>query len=361
MQIDVSSKSKSLLGVSDLTLAAKIKGGLIPALDSRTYETRLRLLLRTLNALRVSSQEAEPTPLIADAVDRIRSLHSFRLAIVGEESPKRLLLSVAFDGGWEPYMRRIWRDLGPLLDVIFCNCEGYLDARSHDFAAYAGWVRSAQVETEFFYNASPLTVNDLHYLRGKVLDLVSRERPPIGAADGQKAVPAEVLKQSLPALTALYRLTDMYPPPPYANDGDFLLRAARHLLGDGVGTLITEAQQKETAKALTSTERAALTWFANYEARENLAHATAEWDPLKVQGGIIEAYKGATHACLLLVALKELGSGARHARVPRPENQAHQRHCTGCGNCQAVRQSRIHRPGAHARGRVERHPRPAAT
>ena len=33
MQIDVQSKSKSLLGVSDLTLVATIKSGLIPALD----------------------------------------------------------------------------------------------------------------------------------------------------------------------------------------------------------------------------------------------------------------------------------------------------------------------------------------
>jgi Dyp-type peroxidase family len=308
MQILVPSKSKSLLGVSDLTLVATIKRGLIPALDSRTYETRVRLLLRTLNALRVSSLEAEPTPLIADAVDRIRALHSFRLAIVGEEPPKRLLLSVAFDGGWEPYMRRIWRDLGPLLDVIFCNCEGYLDAHSHHFAAYAGWVRSAQVETEFFYNASSLTVNDLHYLRSKVatdLHVMNHERPHTGAADGQEADPAALLKQALPALTALYRLTDMYPPPPYANDGAFLLRAARHLLGDRAGPLIEKAQQKETEKELTPAERAALTWFANYKAREDRAPATAKWDPLNVQGGIIKQYTGATHACLLLVELKD--------------------------------------------------------
>ena len=134
MQVDVQNKSKSLLGVSDLTLVAPIKRGLIPALDSRSYESRLRLVMKTLNTLRVSSLEAEPTPLIKDAVDRIRALHSFRLAIIGQEQ-KQLLLSVAFDGGWEPYMRRIWRDLGPLLDVMFCNCEGYLTAYDHSFAA----------------------------------------------------------------------------------------------------------------------------------------------------------------------------------------------------------------------------------
>ena len=35
-------------------------------------------------------------------------------------------------------------------------------------------------------------------------------------------------------------------------------------------------------------ERAALTWFANYEAREDRAPAPAKWDPLNVQSGIIE-------------------------------------------------------------------------
>ena len=171
MQIEIQSKSKSLLGVSDLTLAATIKPGLIPALDSRSYESRLRFLLKTLNALRVSSLEVEPTPLIADAVDRIRAIHSFRLAIVGEEPPKRLLLSVAFDGGWEPYMRRIWRDLGPLLDVIFCNCEGYLDAHSHDFPAYAGWVRSAQIRYRVLLQRQ----------------FADRERPALSSGQGRGA------------------------------------------------------------------------------------------------------------------------------------------------------------------------------
>ena len=96
MQIDPQTKSKSLLGVTDLTLVATIQRGLIPALDSRSYESRLRLLLKTLNTLRVSSLEAEPTPMIVDAVDRIRGIHSFRLAIIGQVQ-KQLLLSVGFD------------------------------------------------------------------------------------------------------------------------------------------------------------------------------------------------------------------------------------------------------------------------
>jgi Dyp-type peroxidase family len=316
MQIEVQSKSKSLLGVSDLTLVATIKSGLIPALDSRTYETRVRLLFRTLNALRVSSLEAEPTPLIGDAVDRIRALHSFRLAIIGEDQPKRLLLSVAFDGGWEPYMRRIWRDLGPLLDVIFCNCEGYLDSYGHDYPAYAGWVRSAQVDTQFFYNASSLTVSDLHYLRRKVateLNGGGEERPQSVARDRGKADPSLILKQALPPLTALYRLTDVYPP--LETDGDFLLRAARHLLGYRAELLSRTGPEA----GRNPTERAALRWFAKSRQRDPPSAAAAEFNKDNVQGGIIDQYKDANHGCLLLVAFKDSAAAREMLEYLEPE------------------------------------------
>jgi Dyp-type peroxidase family len=304
MQIDLLNKSKSLLGVSDLTLVATIKSGLIPALDSRSYDTRVRLLLKTLNTLRISSLEAEPTPLIADAVDRIRALHSFRLAIIGEDAPRRLLLSVAFDGGWEPYMRRIWRDLGPLLDVIFCNCEGYLDSHTHDFPAYASWVRSAQVETQFFYNASSLTVNDLHYLRRKV----GTDRwHAKGSQPGdyiQKDGSNPILEQGIPALTALYRLTELYPP--LVNDGEFLLRAARHLLGDRAETLAkTDPQTRQNP-----TEQAALRWFSKSRPRPPFKSAKTDFKKANVQGGIIAQYKDATDACLLLVSFKDAAAAS---------------------------------------------------
>lgn len=309
MQIDVPSKSKSLLGVCDLTLAAPIKRGLIPALDARSYESRLRLLLKTLNTLRVSSLEADPTPLIADSVDRIRSIHSFRLAIVGEDPFKQLLLAVAFDGGWEPYMRRIWRDLGPLLDVIFCNCEGYLTSHDHGFAEYMGWVRKAQVGTEFFYNASPLTVNDLHYLR-------ETARRRFGVVDKQQAsetLPSldDLITQALPALSALYRLTDMYPPKRSrlpslqgVDDGGCLLRAARHLLSDLAGRDLSGLP----LNTCTPIELAALDWFATPEDVPQRQPQRKKRDVSNTQGpqdGIVEANKDLTHSCLLLVELKD--------------------------------------------------------
>ncbi len=296
MQFELQNKSRSLLGVTDLTLAAPIKRGLIPALDSRSYESRLRVLLRTLSTLRVSSLEAEPTPLIADAVDRIRAIHSFRLAIVGEDQ-RQLLLAVAFDGGWEPYMRRIWRDLGPLLDVIFCNCEGYLISREHVFAEYAGWVRRAQVATEFFYNASPLTVSDLHYLRE-----AERRRRDCGAPP---AAVGDKVEQAMPALTALYRLTDLYPPASAGiaslsgpGDGACLLRAAHHLLHD----VADDLRRTEPASRNAPAERAALAWFRQSDAQPpREPSAAVSWDPSRAQGGIVEPYAGVSHACLLLI------------------------------------------------------------
>ncbi len=310
-------KSRSVLGVTDLTLVAPLKQALIPALDSRSYESRLRLLLKTLGTLRTSSQEAEETPLIDDVVHRIRAIHSFRVAIV----EKSVVLAVAFDGGWEPYMRRIWRDLGPLLDVIFCNCEGYLLAHEgHSYAQYAGWVRSAQVDTGLFYNASELSVGDLYYLRKK-------ER---GRIDGPPAAAAPVddgptLTQSLPALKALYRLSDMYLPD--TADGRCLLRAALHLLpalrafrnkGYAQRQALAQSQSQSQSQPQLLTEEGALLWFDKAKARQHDELPESKWDPSKVQGGIVEGYANLTHGCLVLIHLRDAkaaGALLNHVKV----------------------------------------------
>ena len=306
MQIDFKSKSKSLLGATDLTLVAPIKQGLIPALDSRSYESRLRLLLKTLNTLRISSLEAEPTPRIPDTIDSIRAIHSFRLVIVAQQPQPLLVLAVVFDGGWEPYMRRIWRDLGPLLDVIFCNCDDYLSSNGHSFAQYAGWVRSAQVDTEFFYSATSLTVNDLHYVREQERSRRDRVAPPAPAGDA--------LAQALPALAALYRLTDMYPPLAGVDDGACLLRAALHLLHEQA-TLLRGVDPN--SGQFTASESAALRWFATAKEKQSPPAVDAPWDATKTQGGIIEPYAGITHGCLLLLELKDAAAALALLQHPR--------------------------------------------
>ena len=95
--------TKRLQGISDLTLVAPIKQGLISTLDTRTYATRLRAVLRTLHMLRQASREHSLVRPFSDATDRIRTITDLRMAI--HEPEQKLLLSVTFDRPWEPYLR----------------------------------------------------------------------------------------------------------------------------------------------------------------------------------------------------------------------------------------------------------------
>ncbi len=92
----------------------------------------------------------------------MQAIQSVRLAIV---EPDQLLLAVTFDGALETYIEVLWRKVHTLLDVIFCNTEGYVSGHDHGYAEWARWVRSVQVPTDFLYTASALTVDDLHYAR----------------------------------------------------------------------------------------------------------------------------------------------------------------------------------------------------
>lgn len=288
MRTPVPAKSRSVLGATELTLLAPLKRGLIPALDSRSYESRATLVLAVLHALGISRREIDPTPALGEAADAIRTIRSFRLAIVGDPGRRQVLLSVSFDGAWEPYMRRIWRDLGALLDLIFCNCEGYLLSWKHAFPAYAAWVRQAQVPTAFYYEDSPLTVADLQDLQQQA----GGAHPAPPAANGSP------IDQARAAVIGLYRLTDMYPPGVADEDSETLRRAAQLLLGE-VRPLV-DAQPADFGR--TPTERAAWTWF-----RSEVSAAPLPDDPplnlANVQGGILEGHPQLAHGCLVLVEL----------------------------------------------------------
>ena len=157
------SKSKSVQGNTDLTLVAPIRQGLVDTVPPCTYASRLHTVLQTLHVMQAMSREYAPIRPFTDTVERIRAIHSFRLAIL--EPQQQFLLALTFDSGWEPYMRIVWSSLGPLLDLLLCNCDGYVTAYGNSYADYTDWVRRAQVETGLFYNEAPLTVDDLQYLR----------------------------------------------------------------------------------------------------------------------------------------------------------------------------------------------------
>lgn len=241
-------KSKSLGGVSDLTLLAELEDGFVPALDAVTYKTRVRRLLKTLSLGRASSHEYALLRPFSDAVERVGKIHSVRVAVV---EPNQVLLAVTFDGSWEAYLRVLWQKVGALLDVIFCNTKKYPSACDSSFEEWSAWVRRVQIETDFFYGMPRLTVDDVQYLRRE--EQLHRAAPVDAAAalqaarsanrsaEGQAwdmarrlspAAVAETVRMALQSLSVIHRLTSLYLPT--EADGRFLHRAARELLQEFV-------------------------------------------------------------------------------------------------------------------------------
>lgn len=319
MQIPVDAKSKSLQGINDLTLIAPVKSGLIDGLDTRSYATRLRLLFATLQAGRVNQREIVPARMFSDAVDRIREILSFRLALFDAETEPRVLLAVTFSSPWEPYLRKVWEPLGPLLDLILCNCEGYVTAWNHDFPVYAEWVRSVQLKTEFFYSAGPTTADDLIYLRQ--VEALVREREPTAAReldlakvtvpDPQRPVAAriadpllqpEYLEQGLKGMLGLHALADMYRPG--TPDGDILQRAARELLKEWPPGPELQLDPRFDLLYQGMRERydRAFAWFEAPLPRRPPPPPASEAHRASAQGGILRPYADTTHGCVALVA-----------------------------------------------------------
>jgi deferrochelatase/peroxidase EfeB len=347
MRKDLITKGKSLTGTSDLTLLAPLKPGFVSSLDAITYKSRAIRLMKTLHGGRVSLHEYALQRPVSDAVERVAKIHSFRVAVLEPEN--KVLLAVTFDGTWEAYIRVLWHKVGTLLDIIFCNTEGYVLSHSAGFDAWADWVRRVQVETGFYYNTHGVTVEDAHYLRGYEA-LARRARPSPGVSLGAAAEPAddtalqllrhhletpedlawriahgqptlqamaETLRQGLQSLSVLFRLTDTYLPG--TTDGDVLKRAARDLLveftawvdGDQVPAPIRTAMERRFKRQLD--------WLKSPDA--DLSHpphaVPGEPQPptaalrANVQAGILTGHQGMTHGCLLLLAVTDPLAGAR--------------------------------------------------
>lgn len=230
-------------GITDLVLLADIKTGFVDALEVATYVDRLRKVLRTLNGLRLGSRESSaPASPYTDIVARWRIVHSFRWAVVeGKDgAPDRLLLNVNFDGGWEPYMRVIWDQLGSTLDLILCHAEGYELSCNCSFETYARWVRAHEVSADFLFIESGRTVSDAEYLakleaaqRGHASELgADRLRAP--AAGEVQPLPTAPADRFAMAARGLVPLAGLFTLQRYFNekawDGRVLLRATQDVL-----------------------------------------------------------------------------------------------------------------------------------
>ena len=347
--------SKSIDGISDLVVWAPIKEGFIDAFSNVTYETRLRQVAEGLHAVRKSAREHEKLSPFPDTAERILSLLDYRIGIVDEGlyryedisgqtvpwnegpvdnkepahvilKPKRFMYLVAtFDGPWEPYMRLIWKPLGPFLDLLLCNCEGYVTAGDHSFEQYAQWVRNNQLDSGIFYSTSGQTVKDKKYL--SKLERIQREYSPAESyekiarmtSDDPEILAREVRSRpenqreisrlALESLTVLYKLADYYPPDRIRlpnktfGEGAYLLRVAREILSDWTGKALDER--------IRATYREPLSWYETPgELYPDLATPDPILDKSEVQKGLLSSYdpkdgNALTHGQLYLMRIND--------------------------------------------------------
>ena len=352
--------SKTIDGITDLVVWAPIKEGFIDAFENITYESRLRIVAEALHNVRQSAREHSLISPFADTAERILSLLDFRIGIVDRDlhefemsshdaesviKPRKYMYLVAtFDGPWEPYMRLIWEPLGDFLDLILCNCDGYVPAGDSSFEDYAEWVRTHQLDSAIFYSTSGLTVKDKLYLteleklqreiNGKDFDIQAAqlvsEDPEIVANGVKTKDKYNSNRLALEALNVLYRLADYYPPDRMGAQGDgrYLLRASKKLLHGwdtekifSTDPTVNEDPIKRTIAAhVRDVYGEPLSWF---ELKLPDSKRPIQTDPhadnTEVQKGLLTSYdegrdEPVTHGALLLLQITNIRKAADFIR-----------------------------------------------
>jgi Dyp-type peroxidase family len=336
--------SKSIDGITDLVVWAPLKQGFINAFENITYESRLKLTAEALHKVRASAREHELISPFADTAERILSLLDFRIGILDQDliqilvkdsdtadlrAQRFMYLVATFDGPWEPYMRLIWRPLGPFLDLLLCNCEGYTPSIDTSFPDYAQWVRDHQIDSGIFYNTTGLTVRDQRYL--SKFERTQRDNDPDTAdmklatmTDDSPELAAKAVLENpktardanalgLEALTVLFKLADFYPPDDLTldeakglrGDGRYLLRAAKDILLNwptqklfGAGHPVRRVYAEP------------LTWFETPTPPDTIpAEVDPKLDSSEIQGGILSNYgtenSPVTHGVTLLMQIDD--------------------------------------------------------
>ena len=303
--------SKNLVNNTELTLMMPVKPGFVPTRDTITYATRARVLMEAFHGFRQISREASEHHPFVDVVERINTIQSYRLNLL--ENDTKLLLAVSFDQPWEPYIRRIWRDTGPFLDSILCNCVDYERYASRNgFEAFTQWVRKTQVDTDFFYIADNLSVDDREYLEqtereqregpgsaaARDLAIARSHLPDIEeeAAEEQRRDPDETILTGLRALGVLYRLNDLYPKTPDSHDHEYYHQAVRRLLYNFPVTAVPDPLRKRFDVELK--------WYEQTIRPHKKPRPRPKPGKHQIQAGIIGPYRRATHGVMLLMRVK---------------------------------------------------------
>jgi Dyp-type peroxidase family len=314
--------SKNIDGVQELTLVATLKSGLVPCVgQTLSYASRLRLLFEALFAQR--KLETEGALFEQGLLESLQVLRFVRWALLEDDT--KLMLAVSFDGPWEPYIRKIVEGAGPMLDVIFCHCDDYAGNSCADgYPKFAAWVRAKQVDIPFIYAAdADLTVDDVRYLK-------SFERA-VAAGGSISALSPAVYPQSSRPLTrayALFGLRALFPDVrdalgKYTDQAYFDIVSVLVMKPDFTNLAESAAVLQASGVKLSLREAALTGWVAGLI--QNLTPALAKSKaplalvpkeialPETVQGNILTSYKGKgmTHGCFALVRFKSAEGGKR--------------------------------------------------
>ncbi len=340
-------QSMVLGGATNLAVIAPIREDMVIGFEPVSYLERLRKVLKALSASRKNVRESElMPPVFPDSVGRSGIIHHFRYALIKPEKKAddtpgvwRLSLNVTFDGGWEPYMRVIYQDVGPLLDLLFCHSSDYPNSRSSSFETYTDWVRTNELPGGTFYmDSSSATLRDTTYLaeiekaqregRASDRDIARLALPSMAAR--QRAAMAQALHAPVPALTlpfrtlkGLYRLSAYFPnngpTGGAAGDGDKgILRRFAQLLLDGPMAVMRAldelppshpgAAQWQGAKQLYDDE---LSWLDYKQPASAGAQPREAVDKSKLQSHILNFGSNVTHGALVLLRVLDAAAARK--------------------------------------------------
>ncbi len=317
--------SKSLKASTELTLIADIKPGFVTLPDPMSYATRLKKLLSALFDSRKSGVEGGRSGFVG-ALEKLRSIHFVRWASFDDD--KKLLLAVSFDRPWEPYIRLIVDDAGPILDVIFSHCEGYDGHSTRDgYEKFAEWVRERQKACDFFFAVFPgMSVDDVHYLKNLERKLLAsgsgNGAPPSGQAgfdqmfldarvDDDVLKPLQIGPQQIGdfyrTTASLYRLRSIFPANPVKDpaysDRAVFDRACSVILRGFAST------PQALPDSLLAEYRGIDAWYAATLQPPTADPIPAAKPPSDLQQGILESHEDngmpMTHGCVVLL---EVGS-----------------------------------------------------
>jgi hypothetical protein len=160
-------ESRHVRTASELLLIVPVKAGFIDGADRLvSYATRLTWILNALaEDLRVAAEET-----LVDAgsqIERLSAIFNTQWAVRERAVGPELMVSAVFDRSWEDYFHLLVDRTGPMLDLIFCHCEGVEGRTCRDgYEAFADFIRAHQVQTSFFHSElRDLTVDDLRIVR----------------------------------------------------------------------------------------------------------------------------------------------------------------------------------------------------